>query len=52
MDPLNFDALRVSPVFATLPKGTQELQESVMSIAKDIAPSPTPMMGDVPEIPK
>jgi len=52
MDPSNFDALRVSPVFATFPKETQDVRDSVMSTAKDVDLSLTLIVGDVPKIPR
>jgi len=52
MDSSNIDALRVSLVCDTLPRETQDLWESVMSIAKDVALSPTSTVGDVPKIPR
>lgn len=52
MDPSTFDALRVSPVFATLPKEMQDLLNSVLSTAKDTTLRPMPMVADVPEIPR
>lgn len=52
MDPSNFDALRVSPLFATLPKEMQDLLDSIMLTTKDVALSPTSTVGDVLEIPR
>lgn len=49
MDPSN---LRVRPVFVIVPNEMQDLRDSVMLTARDTAPSPMPMVGDVLENPR